>query len=242
MKALWGVFAAVLVSFPNPLVALTIDCVPDRGCQEGEEVGEECCEQPPCEFFYRLMNFKWMVRAYLSDKVMDAVVKEDDQYTIVLMDEYFEQRLSFDDCPEHRLALDSPPAFRSDSSCEMVVYSSPDALDGQPLSSLQQVLDKTLTCKEWVADELDFGHELVRECLAPDGGRYHYWSTNLRRWEFQLWKMEAHLTDYCRLCSCSPAAELARWIVKHANPPLKDPPNKKRPPKKTPKRAAQKSR
>lgn len=254
MRILLVPLATLLLAWSSDaVVAKSTNCVPDRGCAEGERANVDCCQRPPCEFFMRLMEQKWWVRAHLSDKTMEMLKQK--YAWDVTFDEYWAQRLEFGGgCPRNPFVDEDPPTFHTAgywgvdvSSCQLVV-SLNDQDRVQSFSSLAEVLEKTRTCEEFVEDEYSIGMELATQCAAYDpktsqsNGPNEYWLDSIGRAEARLWKMEAHLNNYCKLCTCSPEAELARFVVQYANPPLKDPPNKKRPPKKTPKRAAQKSR
>lgn len=243
-----------LVLFSVPAAAESIDCVPDRACKKGETV-PQCCERPPCEFFYELMEQKWMQRALLSDRTMVALVAElrgaepaTDWYSNY-MNELMEQRRDFGgQCPGGRLALDTRAIFMTNMTTRCSMDFIVPGVGKFPFSSIQDVLDKTRSCKEFVEHDYELAQESVRECEASGDAvegqagalSERVWKGLLSQAESRTQMMEAHLAQYCSLCTCAPEAELARFVVRYANPPLKNIPPKKPMPKKKPKRAVKK--
>ena len=278
----WHMFlvAAGMLLLPQVIHSAARDCIPTRGCgkeeveanQDAGEVaageaneaaasnGGKCCQRPPCEVFYYVMQQKWFLRAGLSDKTVAAVLKQEQNpqgsvdWWSEWMDEFEEERRQFGgNCPRN-LFYDHPPTFAYDSkSCNLqVAYS---GLDFQPFNSFEEVYEHSNSCKELILAQalIPMVERAERQsaCLAgqDQGGPTHdqlwsaeyQWKKMMNDAEERLRALENQLSDYCRLCTCAPEAELARWVVQHANPPLKNPPDRKPAKKKKPKRATRKS-
>lgn len=233
-------------TFPEPLHARSINCVPDRGCPEGEGP-PSCCQPPPCEFVQELK----FARAHRDNIAMNMALfqyaegSDAEAYWADISMRDFQQLLDqASPCPDNPFFKPTPMLEADeDNQCEITFFEDFDQQFGSP--SLEDLLENSNTCEELVKAEYEEAKAKREICLVE---RYR---TNprtlpermmqaLARAQAKVDQLEADQRGYESACTVAPDSRAAQQAVDDELAPLLPDPKSKAKKKKA-KRAGKKA-
>lgn len=232
----------LLLGVAPPVAAQSVDCVPSHGCPADMEP-PDCCEPPPCEFFYELRYMRALHRLnspelaeFATQSTGGDVAKGQELYDHMIKFRNRNDAIDVFHCRVNKGLDGGPTKFEVDSSCRVGLTRG----DGFVDVTLNEALAGFDSCNEIIEAKYASAEARRRSCLAGDQPTTleEKVRANWRTTSDQVSELENALRQYWSACSAVADAETARKLADEGIDVLKEVPPTKPPKMKTPPREA----
>jgi hypothetical protein len=221
MKLVPFLVALLALGYLSPLVAGTIQCVPNQGCPKGSKP-PDCCQPPPCEFFEQIKMKQAVRRLYRRAAVNQRLIKQaggDNSEAARLLDEWVKNKAS-NLGSQLRCKWEAPygyaASFETKSWCEIFARLSDKE---QESMSERQAHEKFDTCAEFIsASYVHEGHhkqicEHTDSTKRMNEGLKVFAKEESDGYRMEIASLKADLKRYWRACSTVADAATARKVA-----------------------------